>query len=281
MDTRFWGPSGWRLLHLISFTYSPEQKDSIKQFFEYLPYVLPCKYCRASLTDYYKKEPIEPSLTSRSTFTKWLYTIHNLVNQKLRIQFKDYKEPDPSFESVKKIYKERVNAGCIHTEFEGWDFLFSIAENHPLSPSARKFSPMPDTPKSAYSSEDPSIKNKWNILTPEERFAFYKKFWLSVGPSLPFLEWRNAWSHSLPRYHLIDNHIAWKKELYRIRCLLENYLHLVNKEKYENLCKRLQSYKSNCSKDNSKRSKTCRASIKLKHKQLFIPRKSKTHKSKI
>ena len=58
MDTRFWGPSGWRLLHLITFATSDIDNDHLQLFFRNLPYVLPCKFCRASLTDYYAVDPI-------------------------------------------------------------------------------------------------------------------------------------------------------------------------------------------------------------------------------
>ena len=136
MDTRFWGPSGWRLLHLITFTYEPSQSEKVGKFFETLPYVLPCKFCRCSLTEYMDEDPVKDALTSRKALTKWLWRIHNKVNDKLRGQGLATAE-NPPFEAVKKVYEERISAGCIHAEFEGWDFLFSIAENHPFSPRSQ------------------------------------------------------------------------------------------------------------------------------------------------
>jgi hypothetical protein len=41
MDTRFWGPSGWQLLHMVTFTrglLSPKTR-----FFGVIQDVLPCK----------------------------------------------------------------------------------------------------------------------------------------------------------------------------------------------------------------------------------------------
>ena len=32
MDTRFWGPSAWKLLHLISFAYEPSKKKEYERF---------------------------------------------------------------------------------------------------------------------------------------------------------------------------------------------------------------------------------------------------------
>lgn len=254
MDTRFWGPSGWRLLHLITFTYEPKQRNEIKEFFSMLPFVLPCKYCRYSLTQYMKKEPIEDSLSSRATLTRWLYRIHNHVNAKLRSQgLLNY--PDPSFKDVKKIYKERVAAGCIKTEFEGWDFLFSIAENHPFSQHTKTSSPMPDAPDNS-SHMTPEEKNEFNLMTKEERMPYYKRFWESIPSVLPFEEWQQAWASCDIRYETLIHRQTWIKELWRIRCCLENNLDLINREEFGSLCKRLADHRSGCG--SHKRGKTCR-----------------------
>lgn len=260
MDTRFWGPPGWRLLHLITFTYEPQQKQAVKELFSMLPFVLPCKYCRASLSEYMRKEPLEPALKSRASLTKWLYKIHNHVNAKLRGQGL-LKDADPSFASVKKVYEERVAAGCIRTEFEGWDFLFSIAENHPFSHSAKNSSPMPDTPSGTLTPEE---KNEFNMMTPEERMPYYKRFWTSFEGALPFREWRNAWTTCGIQYETLEHRQAWIRELWRVRCCLESELELVNREEFNSLCKRLASHRSGCG--SKKRGKTCRRQTRRRGK---------------
>jgi hypothetical protein len=263
MDTRFWGPSGWRLLHLITFTYKPSQKKDVKELFLMLPYVLPCKFCRASLTDYMEQEPLEPALESQAKLEKWLYKIHNLVNEKLRKQGL-MNESNPSFESVKKVYEERIKQGCMRTSFEGWDFLFSIAENHPFSHSAKGSAPMPDMPEEIWKSKEASVRNRWNTITPEERIPFYTRFWKAVGGSLPFEEWRDSWIGCSPKFYLLKKPSRWKKELWRIRCCLEKKLELVNREKFDSVCARLQEHKSGCNK--TKKARTCRRiTKKIKH----------------
>jgi hypothetical protein len=253
MDTRFWGPSGWRLLHLISFTYEPSQSKEVKEFFELLPYVLPCKFCRASLTEYLRAEPIEPALKSQKELTKWVYRIHNMVNEKLRGQNLIH-ESNPSFASVKKVYEERVKEGCVRTAFEGWDFLFSIAENHPYA--IHGSTPMPDAPPEDEVKGD-AERNRWNYMTAKERIPYYMKFWKVVGQVLPFEEWREAWNGCEPRYNKIKKGAkAAKKELWRIRCCLEKKLELVNQEKFESVCKKLNEHKSGCNK--TRKAKTCR-----------------------
>ena len=85
MDTRFWGPSGWRLLHLITFAYEPERdKKNVCKFFHKLPYVLPCKFCRASLSEYMLEDPVEDACASPEKLQRWLWRIHNKVTAKLR-----------------------------------------------------------------------------------------------------------------------------------------------------------------------------------------------------
>jgi hypothetical protein len=270
MDTRFWGPSGWRLLHLITFTYDPlTQKEHLRRFFTSLPYVLPCKFCRASLTEYYEIEPLEPALESKQTLSKWLYRIHNHVNEKLRKQ-NLCNEPNPSFASVKKVYSDRISAGCTHTEFEGWDFLFSIAENHPFSQAHKHSSPMPNMPSEPIHTL--KEKNRWNTLDPKDRMPMYRQFWESIGHSLPFSEWRKSWIDCHPRLERFHTPGLSKKELWRIRCCLEKRLQLINREQYNSLCKRLESHTSGC--NSTKRAKTCRA--KKKHPRQTV----KTHRKR-
>jgi len=252
MDTRFWGPSGWRLLHLITFTYEPSQAEKVGKFFETLPYVLPCKFCRCSLTEYMDEDPVHEALSSRKALTKWLWRIHNKVNDKLRGQGL-LKEENPPFDAVKKVYEERVGQGCIHAEFEGWDFLFSIAENHPFSPRSKSL-PMEGCPS------DKNLcfkeKNRWNLLKPEERYVKFEEFWLTVGYVLPFQEWIDAWTNASLKKETLVGRASLIKELWRIRCSMETSLDLVNKEKFRSLCKRIREHRSGCGK--KPRARTCR-----------------------
>ena len=127
MDTRWWGPSGWQLFHLIAFRseHSEELLSMIKD-------VLPCRFCRESTTQYVQELPMKDDTGY------WLYELHNKVNHKLRTQCKDDKNivnpgPDPSFEDVKKHYMS-LKA----TEIPGRDFLFAIAVNYPDDPEPQQ-----------------------------------------------------------------------------------------------------------------------------------------------
>ena len=255
MDTRFWGPSGWECLHQITFAYEPEQKQTVKELFEMLPFVLPCKFCRASLTTYMKSDPID--LTSRDALSRWLWRIHNAVNDKLRKQGQDV-APDPTFESVKTYYTDSLASGCTQTHFPGWTFLFSIAENHPLCKESRKTTPLPDAPPRSPGMTDEDL-NEWNLLQPEERVPYYRRFWAAIWGSLPYHEWRSIWEKEARKVGLLKhtgNRWALLKALWRLRCTMESELELQNRTRFADLCRTLANHRSGCAK--SKRAITCR-----------------------
>jgi hypothetical protein len=238
MDTKFWGPSGWKLLHTIAFTYDTKDKAAIKEFFELIPFVLPCKFCRASLTEYMDEDPLDVS--SRDALARWLWRIHNKVNDKLRGQGL-LKIKNPSFDTVAKMYSE-------HEVFEGWDFLCSIAENHPYSKFTKSL-PMEGCPskESLLCEKD---KNRWNTMTPDERFNKYVDFWKILGKVLPE-PWRDSWNSCKLNSKALDTRVTWVRELWRIRCCMEK-----PDECYQEMCKRVARHRSGCGK--KRRARTCR-----------------------
>ena len=255
MDTRFWGPSGWRLLHLITFTYEPSRRSQVEALFETLPYVLPCKFCRKSLSEYMDADPVEPALDSRETLTRWLWRIHNAVNAKLRGQHLPT-APDPPFASVKKEYEARVAAGCSASAFEGWEFLFSIAENHPFSRGGRNSLPFEGCPTGELCAAE---RNRWNVMSPEERMPFYMRFWTAVGPALPFPEWRSVWAKCSQKQSptVMASRRRGLRALWAIRCCIESELELKRTDScFSALCERLSAHRSGCGR--RARARTCR-----------------------
>ena len=121
--TRIWGPSGWLFLHCISFGYpykidptNPEhleKQNDYYRFFYYLGKVMPCKYCRTSYMDFFNKQSPISSLGSRKEFTKWLYDIHNMVNDKLGVPECEI----PKFEEIEEKYQSfRASCAPLTTE---------------------------------------------------------------------------------------------------------------------------------------------------------------------
>jgi len=112
MITKVWGPPGWLFLHCITFGYpfkiDPNNTEHVQKqrdyrdFFHLIGKVFPCKYCRDSYQGFIKDLPIEPKLDSRDNLCKWLYDVHNKVNEKLEVPACNI----PSFETIKKRYEE-------------------------------------------------------------------------------------------------------------------------------------------------------------------------------
>jgi len=129
MDTTFWGPSGHQLNQSIAYCYTfglykeNIPKNIITSFFKSEKYVLPCIYCRTSFSKYIKELPV-----IKDNIFKWVYLIHNKINNKLREQ--GYlNEENPKYESVLKKYKRFVKK--INCNMIGWNFLYSIVFEYP------------------------------------------------------------------------------------------------------------------------------------------------------
>lgn len=195
MDTRFWGPSGWRLLHLIAAEHHGARSAHVKEWFHLLEYVLPCKYCRASFHDYVKLQPLTPAIVrDRVRFSRWLYDIHNRVNGKLRGQGL-LTTDDPSWSAVKKEYDALHRTIC-RGPLIGWDFMTSVAFTTPAADYTP--TPMPDAPEDVpWESLDIATRNRYNLLTRAERIVMLKRWWELIPSILPCEPWREAWREAL------------------------------------------------------------------------------------
>lgn len=116
MDTKFWGPSGWNMLHLITFERGSLQKK--KKLFAVLGEVLPCKYCRQSTSEYIQQEPPTNNLAL------WLYNLHKKVNHKLDSQGLQ-PAPNPGFSQIVRKYTHELKTAHL----PGVPFLLSMAYN--------------------------------------------------------------------------------------------------------------------------------------------------------
>jgi len=209
MDTRFWGPSGWELFHLIAFR-SPHPDDVLNQMKD----VLPCKYCRASTTQFVHDHPL------RGDPGKWLYEIHNMVNNKLRTQCAaDPKVvnpgPDPKFEDIKSRYMAMKP-----TKVPGRDFLMAVAYNY-----------KPERP----------------------RMAIQRTFLHSLAKVFPFDEYRDAFAEYIKEHEpTLSSQRAYLKWMYGL-------LHAMSEDipPYKDYVKHVAYYKSGCSKA-TYHGKTCR-----------------------
>jgi hypothetical protein len=120
------------LFHLIAFKSAPEDARHV---LDDMKDVLPCKFCRASTSEFVKKHP------PKKPYGKWLYEIHNMVNNKLRTQCADDPKvinpgPDPEYDEVKSKYERMETADAV----PGRDFLMAVSYNFPGQPDPRDMS---------------------------------------------------------------------------------------------------------------------------------------------
>ena len=254
MDTRFWGPSGWRLLHLIAAN-PLEDRKAIKEWFELLEYVLPCKYCRASFHDYLELQPLtDEILGDTESFGRWIYDIHNRVNGKLRGQGL-LTSPDPTWPAVKAEYRRLSTNMCAGAPLLGWDFMVSIANTTP--DSNYRPAPMPDEPESPIPASDIHTRNRYNLLDRQERIRMLKRWWSLIPSILPCEAWRSSWVAVKSQPPLSQGREAVLRWMWRVeervcaglQCPTPHPSLLALK-------KEVAAYESDCAK--RKRGKTCR-----------------------
>lgn len=110
MMTYVWGPAKWHYLHTISFNYpvkpTKEQKAAYKLEILGMLHTLPCGACRENLKQNLKAHPLRAKdLKNRESFSKWVYQLHELVNQMLG------KKSNLTYEEVRERY-EHFRARC-------------------------------------------------------------------------------------------------------------------------------------------------------------------------
>jgi hypothetical protein len=101
--TQFWGPSGWRLIHLAALNFPLEPvgdekvRDAYYNFFNSLCYILPCGACRKEFCKIVR-DPRNPlylhkglfrldrqgsAWSTRERLFKWTINLHLKVNKRL------------------------------------------------------------------------------------------------------------------------------------------------------------------------------------------------------
>lgn len=213
MDVRFWGPSGWQLLHLIA-----AKSEHPEEFFLQVKDILPCKYCRESTKKFTHELPL------KGDPERWMYNLHNKVNEKLRkqsLQDNSVITPaeSPSFEEVQKKYRDMKPINI-----PGRDFLFSIAANYPDSPE-----------------EDDMCTQRHFLKTLSSVYPFHSQtFAQYIHEYPPELESRKTYMKWM--YGLLDT----LSKIFRVEM-----------PSYKGYVQRIMYYKSGCNKK-TYHGKTCR-----------------------
>jgi len=275
MDTRFWGPSGWCLLHLVAANPNHKSLKAVKEWFELLEYVLPCKYCRASFHDYLNLQPLTiETVSNREAFSRWLFDIHNRVNGKLRGQGL-LTDTDPSWTSVRDKYYKMQAGLCKEQPFMGWDFMTSIAFSTP----AADYTPIPmsDAPEETadWVTLDLRTKNRYNLLTRQERLKKLCRWWSLTPSILPCAAWRSAWTAAASRagrIPLTAGREAVMRWMWRVEEQVCDGLKCPTPHpSLPALKKEVSAFESPCSKE--KKGRTCRT---RKHRQRRLVMRRRT-----
>lgn len=116
MNTKFWGPAGWRFLFTSILGGYPVKIDRknpehlktrsyYKKMLTSLGYTMPCIFCRESFKKFILDINIDDFLSGRIELMYWLYIIKDMVNKKLIKQ--ERKCYNAEKKRLKKLYKER------------------------------------------------------------------------------------------------------------------------------------------------------------------------------
>lgn len=114
MQSSIFGPPIWYSLHMISFNYpvKPTEQDK-KNYMNFLlsfEHTLPCVYCRTNFQANLKKANFSiASMKNRDSFSRFVYKLHNCVNEMLG------KKVQISYEEVRDRY-EHFRARCDEKE---------------------------------------------------------------------------------------------------------------------------------------------------------------------
>lgn len=230
MDTKFWGPSGWKLLHYITESYpnkpTETQKANIQTFFNVLGEVLPCKYCRISFKEYIAKKPIEKAINSKEKLCRWMYDIHNMVNSKLRKQGL-LNDKSPSYKFVRSRYKEYLKDPGFKAGNEGINFISCIAFNYPMKQKCERCKKL-----------------------------YYELFFITIPKVIPDKKFSYVLMdqmNKIPIQYVLQCRSVMKKWMYDLICKYNSR----NIKSYKSYCKKIEYYRAeSCEKKNHK-GKTC------------------------
>ena len=240
MDTKFWGPSGWKLLHYMTESFpdrpSETQKANMITFFNVLGEVLPCKYCRISFKEYIALKPVEKAVVSKEKLCRWMYDIHNMVSAKLRKQGLHH-EKDPSYKLVRRRFKENLKDPGFRAGNEGINFISSVAFNYPVKQKCERCKKL-----------------------------YYELFFITLPKVIPDLKFSEVLSNQMteqPIQHILQCRSVMKKWMYDLICKYNSK----KSQSYKGYCKKIEYYRaSGCEKKNHK-GNTCRKKMKKRSRK--------------
>jgi len=102
-DPKIWGPHFWFFIHSVAMTYPKTPNDVTKkkyyEFVQNLHLFLPEEKISSSFKNLLADYPITPYLDNRESFVRWVWFIHNKINEKLE-------KPQITLEQFYKQYND-------------------------------------------------------------------------------------------------------------------------------------------------------------------------------
>lgn len=87
ISPKVFGPFMWATIHYICLgapdKLTDQDKSAYTNFFNNLPYIMPCKSCGEHLKQNLITLPISNSLNTKEDLFKWSVDLHNLVNKQI------------------------------------------------------------------------------------------------------------------------------------------------------------------------------------------------------
>jgi FAD-linked sulfhydryl oxidase len=128
LDPKVWGPHYWFFLHTIAMTY-PHHPNAVtkKKYYEFvqnIPLFIPIDTMASDFSKLIDLYPVSPYLDNRESFIRWLWFIHNKINEKLEKPkitlnafyvkyYEEYKPTDAKTKEFNKIKTKLVYGGLI------------------------------------------------------------------------------------------------------------------------------------------------------------------------
>ena len=118
-DSKIWGPSMWFFLHTSAMCYpirpSEVTKKKFYDFFQNLHLFIPVEPMGSYFSKLLDEYPISPYLDNRESLIRWVWFIHNKINEKLekpQISLNDfyinyYEAYKPKNVKIQEYYKIR------------------------------------------------------------------------------------------------------------------------------------------------------------------------------
>ena len=133
LDPRVWGKHYWFFLDTVAMTYPHRPNDGTKKkyydFIMNLPLFIPIESISSNFEKLLNLYPVSPYLDSRESLVRWIWFIHNKINEKLEKEkitlnqfYENYYEQYKSVGEKKKDYK-KLKSRLIYLSFIIISFL--------------------------------------------------------------------------------------------------------------------------------------------------------------